>query len=1480
MSMAGRVLSGFLAISSILIVLGGRAPGAITWLGTGADDSWSTVTNWNPNGSPDGQDIVFDATDARPTAGTVNSIVSSSLSVASLNYLNTTNQFHTTQIDANQTLTVNGNVTIGPDAAGTTNVAILGGGSLAINSASGTFQVGGSNQTSGNSATLNMSGLTRFAADVSTFRVGDNTGNSGSTASTVILAKDSTIKATNLELGGVCGREAVHTLKLGSGANVINADNVYVGMSTGRSGGTLQFNGTGGSLNLHAKNGTGRANMYVAAGSSATWASQTSLVDFTGHQADLSLNRLDIASRAGGYDNTGNPGSGATATFSFDTGTLDVTAVTLANRSGAANTGTKPIVGTLNLGGGTVNIGSGGIALATNSSSSTGTVTGTVNITGGAVTLAGNIAKGGGTGTTASLTLNGPSAVLNMQGRNITGLDTFTYQDGTLKNLGTVNTGITLAGTGSRVFQQDASYSGEVKGIISGAGIGLIKTGAGKLALSGSNSYTGNTDINDGVLQFNAPAAIGGGTARNVTVNSGATVAFGPAYGTLQSTLASRIANTSAGTIALTADSSEALDFSSAGADLTAASLGAVGTAIYSGVLTPNGTTYRLGGGGGTLTVSSNLTGNNSLVVHGAGSSGTVVLSGTNNHTGTTTVNPGVLSISSESNLGSGTIILAGGTLRSTGTTAFNVTKAITLTSNSFLDTLNTGNTTYRGVISDGDGAFGFTKTGTSNLILQANNTYDGETVLSSGTTYLYTNNGLGSVAGATTLANTGTLSVETDYTTPETLYLNGGILRTSSEGGTRSWWGNIVLGANSTIQAKNQTSAATLVVNGTISGEYGLLVGNAEPGIVQFGGVNTYSGDTRIVKGTLRLASTNALQNTTLNLASGDTGVLTFSTTPTAYTVGGLKGSRNLDLDGKTVSIGNNNLNTTYSGQLSNGSLTKVGGGTLTLSNASLHAGDTRIASGTLTLENANALQNSTLDLAAGDAGQLAFGSATAYVLGGLKGARDFDMGGNALSIGNNNLNTTYSGQLSNGSLTKIGTGVLKFDRAESVNSQTSTTINAGTLEFVHNNNLGQSGAGITLAGGTLRYVGTTDMLSVDRAITLTADSSISAATVALWLPGKVSDGADTFGLTCTAGRVYLVNSANDYDGLTVVKNGGSLYATRDHSLGNPTGATIVETGGQLMVETNYTTLETLQLNGGILRTSAGGGSTVRWAGDVVLGADSIIRAKVSGGQSTLVVAGTISGDRGLRVGDGEAGIVKFTGTNTYTGATSVLQGNLVVDGSIAASSGVSVASGATLQGHGSVSSLSGAGLVSPGNSPGVLTATSVDPAGGLDFAFQFTAPGSPDYDNAAASVNDVLRLASLSAPFAGPLESGNQINVYLNVASLDADDLFRGGFFTDRTQDFSPVLAQATFNYFVALDGQGTYTFEGVNYYRLADTGLAPGFAVTTVLETADFGAGPVQGYVLQFGQLAAVPEPSTAVLAAGALLCLGLVVRRRRG
>src|SRR5437868_12732001 len=72
------------------------------------------------------------------------------------------------------------------------------------------------------------------------------------------------------------------------------------------------------------------------------------------------------------------------------------------------------------------------------------------------------------------------------------------------------------------------------------------------------------------------------------------------------------------------------------------------------------------------------------------------------------------------------------------------------------------------------------------------------------------------------------------------------------------------------------------------------------------------------------------------------------------------------------------------------------------------------------------------------------------------------------------------------------------------------------------------------------------------------------------------------------------------------------------------------------------------------------------------------------------------------------------LTGANPYTGTTSVAAGTLLVNGAQTGSA-VSVGFGATLGGTGSVGSVSGAGIVSPGSEPGasatgILTATSAN--------------------------------------------------------------------------------------------------------------------------------------------------------------------------
>ena len=116
------------------------------------------------------------------------------------------------------------------------------------------------------------------------------------------------------------------------------------------------------------------------------------------------------------------------------------------------------------------------------------------------------------------------------------------------------------------------------------------------------------------------------------------------AYSTVTNWLNSgKIATASAGALALTGTDSEAISMGS----YASLSLGASG-ADYSGTLTPSGSIYRLGGGGGTLTLTSALTGTSpsrSLVVTGPG---TVNLTSTgDNYTGGTTVNGGLLEFGS-----------------------------------------------------------------------------------------------------------------------------------------------------------------------------------------------------------------------------------------------------------------------------------------------------------------------------------------------------------------------------------------------------------------------------------------------------------------------------------------------------------------------------------------------------------------------------------------------------------------------------------------------------------------------------------------------------------------------------------------------------------------------------------------------------------------------------------------------------------------
>lgn len=956
---------------------------------------------------------------------------------------------------------------------------------------------------------------------------------------------------------------------------------------------------------------------------------------------------------------------------------------------------------------------------------------------------------------------------------------------GTLNSSPGTNATMVFDGTGdTRVSQLVRRYANQA------TNLGLVKNGPGTLTILGAyasagnargdaTSYgysTGTTVINGGTISISAEGNLGGNPGDYWTYVGGVDIlnpgAFNPAALTLNGG-------------ALRATASFAIDDPNRGVTLGA-----------------SGGTFEVSAGQ-TLTVANPVAGAGALTKTGAG---TLTLSGANSYAGTTTINAGVLSIAAVGNLGSGAIVLGGGTLRTTGSGGITVNRSITLTANSVLDTQNSGNTNYTGVISDGAGTFGFTKIGGSNLILSGNNTYDGETVLTGGSTYINKNTSLGSTLGGTTV--TGTLTLESaGMNVAEPLTLNG-TLRMYPGSGSATYSGPITLTADGTFAAK--IAGTTFDISGSVGGNFGLTINN-EPGTVRLSGLNTYTGTTSVRQSTLLIGA---------NAPSGAPGALGNATSAVNLGIGGTPAAENLALltdgaftVGRDIVVGNQNTT-----------------GTTTLGGRQTAGASTY--SGAVTLNHDVILTSANTDANA----------------------------------------VTFSGPISGTGygITKMGPGTVVLAGTNSYTG--TTTVSEGVLSISSAGNLGSGG--IVLGGGTLRSTGST-AFTVSRPITLTANSFFDTRNGGnTSYSGVISDGAGVFGFTKIGANSLLLYGNNSYDGETILSQ-GTTYLFANNTLGTAAGATTLASGATLSVETNYTTPETLYLNGGILRTSSEG-STRHWWGDVVLGAESVIRAKNLAAVSTLVINGSISGDYGLRVGDGEPGVVVFNGNSTYTGATSLRQGTLVVDGSIASSSAIEVRAGTTLKGHGAVPAIWGAGLVSPGNSPGILTAPSVDPLGGLDFDLQFNAPGSPDYGNPAASVNDVLRLTHASAPFAGTFQAGNVIDIYLNVTDLDVGDAFRGGFYTDLAQDFTSWIDGATLNFYVALDGNGPEVFEGVGYYPLSGTGLVPAMAVQTVPETADFGGGPVSGFVMQ---LTAVPEPSTLVLAALGFLAVGLLGRQRR-
>ena len=623
-----------------------------------------------------------------------------------------------------------------------------------------------------------------------------------------------------------------------------------------------------------------------------------------------------------------------------------------------------------------------------------------------------------------------------------------------------------------------------------------------------------------------------------------------------------------------------------------------------------------------------------------------------------------------------------------------------------------------------------------------------------------------------------------------------------------------------------------------------------------------------------------------------------------------------NVDFSVKQASNVQVNSNQTYGG-----STTVEAGSFKTAASVTLASSGIVVSGGTFETTSADVVVNTgTVNLSAGE-----------YKLGGNDTVASLTVSGGLLSTANSSTLTAATYALNGGTVSaNLGAGTATASSGTTSLSGTSAAtvvnVSGGLLSLASANRLADTAA-VAVSSGTLGVGGNDTIGSLSTTGgTVSGTGTLTAATYALnggtvsanLGAGTVNTSSGTTLLSGTSGAanvnvsgglLSLVSANRLADAAAVAVSSGELAMG-----GNDTIGSLSTTGGTVS-GTGTLTAATYALNGGTVSANLGAGTVNTSSGTTLLsGTSGAANVNVSGG--TLNTSGANKLDNGAAVavssgtlgvgGSDTVGSLAASGTGVVTvasGTTLTANGNSSINGSSRATGGtvaiannskltlanssttttsdLSIGSGSTLAGTGGTSGqIKGSGLLSPGNSPGILTSGSVDLSGGIDFAFEFTAAGAPTYSQATNSKNDLLHLTSGSTPFSGSFSAGNTVSLYFNDAGLSASLLsatpttYLGGFFVDSTFNIAGLLSTANMQYFIAASG-GTTSFNGVNY-NLMSNEVASRMILSNVNQSAaDFTTGTVSGTVLG---VMAVPEPSS-----GSLLLAGigslLILRRFR-
>ena len=960
-----------------------------------------------------------------------------------------------------------------------------------------------------------------------------------------------------------------------------------------------------------------------------------------------------------------------------------------------------------------------------------------------------------------------------------------TSQTWTVSGNGTLDLTGTLD-TGSWILTANINHAAEIGGAVTGSG-GLVKTGAGALVLSGSNTYTGGTTVNAGTLTVNMPdsllsttCAINSGGTLELFANDSVNLQTNTHYtgaGVLRKTGAGMIGNANnpvtfnmaagavfdvragdwnlggavssesmrtnlgsmnveAGATFHTSNTLVQVDALTGGGKINNAYNSSTPVLTIGVSNTSNNTAYGVTGNTATFsgtigyaeTYNTVSVGTISVVKTGTG---TQVLAGSNNYTGATSVEGGVLLVTGSLAAGSAVTVMSGGRLGGTGTIQGPVTlqsggtlgvggSAIgTLTLGSSL-TMNTGGSVVARISKTGGtlgadkiylaGSSGFAYAGS--LVVSA-----AGDVLAAGDRFTL----FGRSSGSFGSGNFSGFSLPVlpaglgwDVTS---LPVDGSILVVTGSGivgGTPVWtnpaggsWGT---GAN---WQDNQPAGGS-----GLTADFGTLLLGSDV-TVTLDGARTIGG--------LKFGDTGNAHGWTL--ATGTGGSLMLAGNPSVVNV-----------SNPWVTIA-----ATLAG--TNG-LTKTGAGMLTMSGANTFTGATLVTGAGLSAYPGvafNQAANLTLNSAAGQAisGNLTLGNnGDGRVIMTTKANNQF--GPNSVVTLNATgsvyagfswwelygTNQTIAGLVSSGS----GQSAAQIENVEGETGigNATLTINTGTgTSYVYaggirNVNSGTSGTVSLVKQGA----GTQTLSCTGGQFSYTGSTSVQGGTLILGKFPKagVTSAVAGAALDISAGATCRINyPAGTYD-MASLTGGGTLElagtGTYDPIYAGGTAQTVAMTSGALFhIISGYCRFgygyaahwinnrSALTIDSGAtldLWDTVNDGNGIRF--DALNGAGTItdtngnntLYVGTAGGSGTFAGTITQGSGRTLSFTKNGNGTQTLAAANTYTGATRLNGGTLAVNGSLAAGSAVTVNPSATLAGTGTVAGtvniLSGA-FVAPGN-------------------------------------------------------------------------------------------------------------------------------------------------------------------------------------